>query len=156
MRNQPQLGRSLLDRLTDHLPEVTVESVQSRGASLNSLMLSVLRDLENLLNTRSFAGGASHPAGETARSILAYGSRDFSSMNPRSQEVMQQIRAEILRLLTRFEPRLKDATVRLDPIRREGSLNFRIEAVLQVESVAVPAVFDTCFDINSGSYTIHT
>ena len=156
MRHHPQQRRSLLDRLTDDAPETAVEPVQSQSVGLNSMTRSVLRDLEKLLNTRSLAGVAPLPAGETARSILAYGSRDFSSANPRSQEVRQQIRLEILRLLTRFEPRLKDVRVRLDPIRREGSLNFRIEAVLQVEPVSVPTVFDTCFDINSGSYTIHT
>lgn len=156
MRHQPQFRQSLLDRLTDHAPQLPVEPVQPHLPSLNSVLLSVLRDLENLLNTRSFTAGASPHSGEAARSILAYGSRDFSLANPRSQEVRRQIRLEILRLVTLFEPRLRSAKVRLDPVRGERSLNFRIEAVLHIEPVPIPTAFDTCFDINSGSYTIQT
>lgn len=156
MRDQPQPTRSLLDRLTDHAPQLPVEPVQSHPQSLNAVLLSVLRDLENLFNTRSFTASCAPDSGEAARSILAYGSRDFTFANPRSQEMRQRMRLEILRLLTLFEPRLKDAKVRLDPVPGERSLNFRIEAVLQIERLAIPTAFDTRFDVNSGSYSIQT
>ncbi|WP_224960680.1 type VI secretion system baseplate subunit TssE [Geomonas subterranea] len=164
MRYQPEPRRFLLDRLTDREPECPAETACSSRDSLRSLIDSVLRDLENLFNTRSFR--SANPRGGLApyvpvpldshlhRSILSYGSRDFSLENPRSHHVQQAIRLEIIRLLECFEPRLKDVTVSLGLEQGERALNFRIEALLQVEPVALPTAFDTHFDINSGSYTI--
>ncbi|QWV94603.1 type VI secretion system baseplate subunit TssE [Geomonas oryzisoli] len=164
MRYQPEPRRSLLDRLIDREPECPAEPVCSSRKSLNTLIDSVLRDLENLFNSRSFPivnprrGLAPHvPAplvSHLQHSILSYGSRDFSTDNPRSGRVQQAIRLEIIRLLDSFEPRLKDVTVSLGTTLGERTLNFRIEALLQVEPVALPTAFDTHFDINSGAYTI--
>ncbi|GFO64722.1 hypothetical protein GMPD_26410 [Geomonas paludis] len=169
MRYQPEPRQSLLDRLTDRDPECPAETARSSRSSLRSLIDSVLRDLENLFNTRCFSvlnptkglplrGLAPQvPVPLTSylqNSIISYGSRDFSLDNPRSHRVQQAVRLEIIRLLDCFEPRLKDVTVSLGPTQGERTLNFRIEAVLQVEPVALPTVFDTHFDINSGAYTI--
>ncbi|TGU71376.1 type VI secretion system baseplate subunit TssE [Geomonas terrae] len=156
MRYQPEPARSLLDRLMDQQPESPDEPVQFSRTGITALVTSVLRDLENLFNTRSCTSITSNgrPAPHADRSILTYGSRDFSLENPRSQTVRQAIRLEIVRLLSSFEPRLKDVTVRLGPTPGERTLSFRIEAVLHIEPVALPTAFDTHFDINSGSYTI--
>ncbi|MBU5613043.1 type VI secretion system baseplate subunit TssE [Geomonas azotofigens] len=166
MRYQPEPRKSLLERLTDREPECPAETACSSRSSVISLIDSVLRDLENLFNTRSFTahGGVSHRGlapqvpfplvPHLQNSILSYGSRDFSLDNPRSHRVQQAIRLEIIRLLDCFEPRLKDVTVSLGPPQGERALNFRIEALLHVEPVALPTAFDTHFDINSGSYTI--
>ena len=166
MRYQPEPKRSLLDRLTDCAPEGAAEPSGSPCTGLDALMESVLRDIENLLNTRSFAtferqrGPAPQvpvPPDVLVRgSLLNYGSRDFSLENPRSQRVRGAIRQEILKLLTHFEPRLKNVIVRMDTVGEERALNFRIEATLQVEPVQAPAVFDTRFDINRGCYSILT
>ncbi|MBJ6799959.1 type VI secretion system baseplate subunit TssE [Geomonas propionica] len=164
MRYQPEPRRSLLDRLTDPEPGGLAASACSRRGSVKSLIDSVLRDLENLFNTRSFATTYPHRGlapqvpvplpSHLKRSLLSYGSRDFSSDNPRSHQVQQAIRLEIVRLLETFEPRLTEVTVRLGQVQGERSLSFRIDAVLQVEPVTVPTAFDTHFDLNSGSYTI--
>ncbi|WP_129126970.1 type VI secretion system baseplate subunit TssE [Geomonas oryzae] len=156
MRYQPEPARSLLDRLMDQHSESPDEPVQFSRADINAQVSSLLRDLENLFNTRSCAGLTSNRglAPHTMSSIIAYGSRDFSLENPRSQTVRQAIRLEIIRLLSSFEPRLKDVTVRFAPTREERTLSFRIEAVLHIEPVTLPTAFDTRFDINSGSYTI--
>ena len=54
-----------------------------------------------------------------------------------------------------FEPRLREVTVRLDTSAGIGRvLNFRIDALLLTDPITAPITFDTCFDINSGSYTI--
>ena len=174
MRYQPEPRRSLLDRLTDPEPGGPAASVCSPRGSVKSLIDSVLRDLENLFNTRYFATSYAHRGlphrglphrglapqvpvplpSHLERSLLRYGSRDFSLDNPRSHQVQQAIRLEIVRLLETFEPRLTDVTVRLGQIQGERSLSFRIDAVLQVEPVTVPTAFDTHFDLNSCSYTI--
>ncbi|WP_136526057.1 type VI secretion system baseplate subunit TssE [Geomonas ferrireducens] len=156
MRYQPEPAKSLLDRLMDQQPESPDEPVQCSRTGINAQVSSVLRDLENLFNTRSCTGLTSNLglAPHVINSILTYGSRDFSLENPRSQAVRQAIRLEIIRLLSSFEPRLKDVTVRFAPTPEERTLSFRIEAVLHIETVAVATAFDTHFDINSGSYTI--
>lgn len=156
MRYQPEPARSLLDRLMDQHPESPDEPVPFSRAGINAQVSALLRDLENLFNTRSCAGFTLDRGlvPHVIDSILAYGSRDFSLENPRSQTVRQAIRLEIIRLLSSFEPRLKDVTVRLTPTPEERTLSFRIEAVLHIEPVAVATAFDTHFDINSGSYTI--
>ncbi|QXE87777.1 type VI secretion system baseplate subunit TssE [Geomonas nitrogeniifigens] len=164
MRYHPEAVKSLLDRLTDGDPDCPADIACSSRSSVKSLIDSVLRDLENLFNTRSFRALNPHRGlapqvpvplvSHLQYSILGYGSRDFSLENPRSHRVQQAIRLEIIRLLECFEPRLKDVTVSLGPAQGERALNFRIEALLQVEAVALPTAFDTHFDINSGSYTI--
>ncbi len=156
MRYQPEPARSLLDRLMDQQPESPDEPVQFSRVGINAQVTSVLRDLENLFNTRSCTSLTSNRGltPQAINSILTYGSRDFSLENPRSQRVRQAIRLEIVRLLSSFEPRLKDLTVRFAPTKEERTLRFRIEAVLHIEPVAVATAFETHFDINSGSYTI--
>lgn len=156
MRYQPEPARSLLDRLMDQQPASPDEPVHFSRAGINAQVASVLRDLENLFNSRSCSSLTSNRglAPHATNSILNYGSRDFSLENPRSQTVRQAIRLEIVRLLFSFEPRLKDVKVRLSPTREERTLSFRIEAMLHIELVTVATAFETHFDINSGFYTI--
>jgi len=52
MREQTIVQLSLLDRLIDREPGVSQEPVQSRYATISQIRDSVIRDLENLLNTR--------------------------------------------------------------------------------------------------------
>lgn len=154
MRHQPELRESLLDRLMDDEPELAAEPKLGARGNFDLVIRSLLRDLENLLNTRKSCSRGISDDLHAAASILNYGSSDFSSENPRSHRVRQQIRMEILNLLALFEPRLKDVTVRLDPVQKERTLHFRIEGLLMVHPVSVPTAFDTCFDINSGAFSI--
>ena len=155
MANQQDIQTSILDRLIDQEPEIGSEPVQRRFATLSQVRDSVIRDLENLLNTRR----SIHPVPEADRqvreSLFSYGVRDFIAQSPRSPTVRQQIRQEIERILALFEPRLRDVAVRLDSSAgNERTLRFRITALLFVDPVSVPITFDTCFDINSGAYSI--
>jgi type VI secretion system protein ImpF len=155
MRNQPQIQASILDRLIDYEPGLSGEPVQKRFATLNQVRESLTRDLEHLLNTRRCI----HPVPELDKqvraSVFSYGVRDFVSQNPRSPSALQQIGREIERVLALFEPRLKNATVRFETRGgNERVFRFRITALLSVDPVAAPVTFDTCFDINSGAYSI--
>lgn len=156
MKGRPQLRRSLLDRLVDHAPKASAGPTPSASASLASVSDAVLRDLENLLNTRRPPRNKiTGRNGRVPASILDYGTGDFSSMNPRSHQVRQEIRREIETLLLRFEPRFKKVTVRIaEDEQSERSLRFVIEALMQVEPVAVPIAFSTSFDINRGAYSV--
>lgn len=155
MPSQPYLNPSILDRLIDRQPQHAAEPVQDRFATAATVTESVLRDLENLFNARRRIRTISRTNRQAASSLLCYGTGDFICRNPRSYAVQGQIRSEIERLVQLFEPRLKNVTVRLDPAAaRERSLHFRIDAVLLGEPASTPITFDTCFDINSGTYSI--
>ena len=155
MRDQPYLQTSILDRLIDREPELPAEPVPRRLATLDSISQAVLRDLENLFNTRGGAPALPESRHQVQGSIFSYGTRDFSSENTRSNAVRLQIRSEIERLLLQFEPRLRNVAVRLDTGPETGrTLHFRIEALLQVEPQPAPLTFDTCLDINNGTYSI--
>lgn len=155
MREQQNIQTSILDRLIDNEPDLSHEPVQRRFATVNQVRESVIRDLENLLNTRKSIRPVSDAAEQVRGSLYAYGVRDFISQNPKSGAVRQQIRQEIERIMTLFEPRLKNVAVRLDSTAgNERALRFRITALLFVDPVTAPITFDTCFDINSGSYFI--
>ena len=155
MRDQPYLQTSILDRLIDQEPELPAEPVPCRLATFNSLSEAVLRDLENLFNTREGVSLPPDSCQQVQASVFSYGTKDFTSQNPRSDAVRQQIRLEIQRLLLLFEPRLRKVTVRLDTaLATERILYFRIEALLQVEPLPAALTFDTCLDINNGTYSI--
>ena len=155
MRDQPNTQMSILDRLIDTEPGVSHEPVQRRFATIDQVRGAVVRDLENLLNTRKSIHAVPETDGQVAASLFTFGVRDFISYSPRSPSVRQQIRQEIERVIVLFEPRLRNVSVRLDVSSgNERTLRFRISALLVVDPVTAPVTFDTCFDINRGDYFI--
>lgn len=146
---------SVLDRLVDYEPGVSHEPVQYRLLSIGQVKASVIRDLENLLNTRRQILPPPSQYREVNNSLFVYGLRDFTSQNPKSVSVRQQLRQDVEKTISRFEPRLKNVTVHLEtPTERERNLRFRISGVLVVEPLAEPVTFDTYFDVNRGQYVI--
>lgn len=92
---------------------------------------------------------------QSQNSILSYGTRDFSTHNPSTSVARELIRLEIQRLLFCFEPRLTEVVVRVDDLPGAGrTLQFRVEGVLLIEPRPSPVTFCTCFDINSGAYSV--
>ena len=147
---------SLLDRLLDDQPELKGEPVLNRGLSYGQLRTVVERDLEQLLNTRCFPEEIPEGAGEVRRSLQVYGLADFSSKNPSLPVVRSELRHEIERAVTLFEPRLRNVGVRLEsPGAGERRLKFKITAQLQMEDdLAEPVSFEAYFDSNRGEYSI--
>jgi type VI secretion system protein ImpF len=157
MAVQPYIQASLLDRLIDQEPGTTHEPVQSRAPTFAQVKKSVMRDLENLLNTRKTIQPVPDANVHLCSSLFTYGLGDFTSHNPRSPSVRIQIRQEIERTISLFEPRLKNLTVRFDlPGESERTLRFRITALLVVTPLTEPVAFDTYLDINRGEYFIPT
>jgi type VI secretion system protein ImpF len=155
MRDQPDIQLSILDRLIDTEPDVSHEPVQRRFATVNQVREAVIRDLENLLNSRRSIHEVPESFIQVSASLFTYGVRDFISQSPRSPSVRLQIRQEIERIILQFEPRLKNVSIRLDTSAgNDRNLRFRITALLVVGSVTAPVTFDTCFDINRGDYFI--
>jgi type VI secretion system protein ImpF len=153
--DQQNLKASLLDRLVDNELGISHEPARARFASSEQIKASVVRDLENLLNTKRRILVPPAAYKEVGSSLLVYGLRDFTSQNPRSAWVRQQLRRDIEKTIALFEPRLRNLTVKVDtPTEKERNLRFRINGLLVIEPVMEPVTFDTYFDVSRGEYII--
>jgi len=153
--NRQNIQASILDRLIDLEPGVSREPVQYRLLTIGRAKASVVRDLENLLNTKRSVLAPPAAYREVNNSVFVYGLQDFTSQNPRSPMVRQQLRQQIERIISRFEPRLKNVKVNLEmAAQNERNLRFRITALLVADPVTEPVTFDTYFDVSRGEYVI--
>lgn len=145
---------SILDRLLDSDPRAASEPVRDR-LSVRQIKDAVVRDLEKLLNTRRQILVPSPEYHEVRNSLYMYGLQDFTMKNPASPMVKQQLRQVIERTISRFEPRLKNVTVQIEaPGQNARDLRFRITAMLIMEPITEPVIFDTYFDVGRGEYKI--
>jgi len=155
MKKQQNIQASVLDRLIDLEPEISHEPVQYRLVSFGQIRASVIRDLEFLLNTKRQILTVPTAMGELNNSLFVYGIGDFTSQNPRSTSVRNELRKELALTIARFEPRLKNVTVDVvTPSQTERNLKLRIKGTLIIDPIAEPVEFDTYFDINRGQYII--
>jgi len=154
--NDPfNLTASILDRLIDMEPGQSNESARYQVISEQQILDSVVRDIENLLNTRCSPVEIPDSFGAARESFLLYGLRDFTVENPESSFVRQKLCREIEKIISIFEPRLKKTIVRVESqAGQKRQLFFRIAGILMVEPLAEPVSFDTVFDLNRGQYVI--
>jgi type VI secretion system protein ImpF len=151
-RNAPA---SILDRLIDLDPGAPRESVPFRLQDIRQVKTSVVRDLENLLNTKWLVAEPPGAFRNLRESLWLYGLRDFSADNPKAPSVRQELRREIERTISRFEPRLRSVSVQLDvESEKERTLRFRISAMLIVEPLSEPVTFDTVLDVNRAQFKV--
>jgi len=144
-----------LDRLIDLDPDVSREPVPFRLQDIRQVKTSVVRDLENLLNTKWLVAEPPGAFRNLRESLWLYGLRDFSADNPKAPAVRQQLRREIERTISRFEPRLRSVSVQLDAeSEKERTLRFRISAMLIVEPLSEPVTFDTVLDVNRAQFKV--
>ncbi len=153
MKETLNVQASVLDRLIDQEPHVEVEPVQN--VTVAQLKERVAHDLENLLNSRRNIMPVPGAYRELKKSLFTYGLPDFTSKNPANVAVRSQLRMEIEKTISVFEPRLRNVVVHLDTSMSSGrDLRFRISAVLAVYPVSEPVVFDTAVDLNRNRYSI--
>jgi type VI secretion system protein ImpF len=146
---------SVLDRLVDYEPAISHESAQHRILNIRQIKTLVIRDLENLLNTRRQISHVSISYRQVHNSVFMYGLDDFTAENPKNPSVRRKLRQDVEKAIAKFEPRLKNVTVRLeDDIEKGRNLRFRINGVLIVEPEIEPVALDTYFDTNRGEYVI--
>jgi len=155
MREKQNSRATILDRLVDMEPGVSHEPVQRLLYDIRQVKAMVIRDIENLLNTRRQILLIPASYKELNKSVFMYGLGDFTSENPKSANVRRTLRQDIEKAIAIFEPRLKNVSVHLgeDP-KKERNLRFRISGMLVVEPETEPVSFDTFFDTNKGEYTI--
>ncbi|KAF0815366.1 hypothetical protein IGB42_00447 [Andreprevotia sp. IGB-42] len=158
MQTRPQTIRitpSLLDRLFDDDPLEINDYQPTFRQGLDQLKQSVARDLEGLLNTRADSVTNLDAFPELARSVVSYGLPDFSALSAASEADRVRIRAEIHSVIARFESRLTQVQVHL--VQKEGQLSqfsFHIEALLKVDPVPEPVVFDAVLEVATQLYKI--
>jgi len=153
MAKQKQyLQLSVFDRLSDDYDTGIIgESVDD----LNIVRHSVLRDVENLLNTRRSIVEPPESYKHVENSLFTYGVEDFVAKNPKSPQVRQALKRTIQETVTRFEPRLRNVTVdfRTDEDYSQ-SLRFSVRATLHADPIREPIYFDTWFSASRGEYKI--
>ncbi len=145
---------SILDRLIDNNPELSQEMAQDRYLDIKQIKAQVVRDLENLLNTRRHIFDPPDEFREVNESLFTYGVNDFISQNPGNISVRKAIKQDLEKVIARFEPRLKNVSIVVEGDSIINSLRFRINAMLVVEPESEPVSFDTFFDVNRGEYTV--
>ncbi len=143
---------STLYRLVD-----SDKSMQRQHFSIEDMKKCIIRDVENLLNTRGQIFLIPDANKESRDSLLSYGIKDFTSQNPRSSFVRQELRADIENSIKQFEPRLKNLSVILEESKQsKRELMFRINALLVADPAVEQVSFDTYFDMNNGEYRVST
>jgi len=158
MQTRPQTIRitpSVLDRLFDDDPQEVTDFQPTFRQGLEQLKQSVARDLEGLLNTRADSISDLSAFPELSRSVVSYGLPDFSALSAASEADRVHIRAEINSVIARFESRLTQVQVHL--VQRDGEqsqFSFHIEALLRVDPVPEPVVFDAVLDVATQLYRI--
>ncbi len=153
--NELQVTTSVLDRLLDYEPEITREPIASRSKSLRQLKQSVRRDLEWLLNTRQTALELSPEMKETTNSVATYGLPDFTHLSIDNAGDQKMIKREIEETVRRFEGRLENVVVSIEPVRSiERVMRFRIDARLKIDPTPEPVTFDTVLQLGSGHYEV--
>ena len=145
---------SVLDRLLDDEPEIRHHDPPPRARdAMARLFQAVRRDLEWLLSTRLTWVDDDLLASEYAsRSVAAYGLADFSHEAPAHIDTRLHLKRAIEEAIARFEPRLTRVVVTPEPpVPHERALRFRIDAVLRVDPVREPVVFDTVVESGGGT-----
>ncbi|HEY0429893.1 MAG TPA: type VI secretion system baseplate subunit TssE [Pyrinomonadaceae bacterium] len=146
---------SVLDRLLDFEPKMSTEALKSRSKSLDELKQSIKRDLEWLLNARSYAGEIDENLEEVKKSVMVFGLPDFTGLSAKSDAELKRLTRTLERTIKTFEPRFLNLKVSLEPVSAtDRQLNFRIEAQLNVEPSPEPIAFDTILQLGSGDFSV--
>ena len=116
---------------------------------------SVMRDVENLLNTRRSIVVPPDHFQYLNKSMFVYGLVDFVAQNPKDPNVRKTLKSSIQDTIGKFEPRLKDVSIEFDgEAANQHNLCFAVVATLHADPIHEPIFFDTWFSVNRGEYTI--
>ncbi len=153
--NQPLLP-SVLDRIKDNEPDVSIDAPRNQAQVLRELKQSVRRDLEDLLNTRWRFVGWPENLSHLDDSLINYGIPDFAAADLDAAQNPDVLLAAIADCIRRFEPRLRN--VRLQQLDTDDyasrTFRFRIDGVLCVEPLEDPVRFDSSLEPATGMVRI--
>ena len=146
---------SLLDRLTDDDLRDGADMPISREDSARRFRASVQRDLDWLFNTRTTAVSPG-PHRLVAASVHQFGLRDFTGLTTSVADWRLLLVESMEIMIRRFEPRLANVSVTLaeDVNPALQQVRFIITALLIMDPSPEQVVFDTIFEVSSGTYEV--
>lgn len=130
----------LLSRLTDDRPDVTKETTAERVTSMQKYRSSVLRDLANLLNSKSPPiDDDIYDFVEAERSVLGYGVSDFCGTTT-SDLSTRELESEFEQAIRVFEPRIESNSINVRAVA-SSDVNPNRALALEIEGQlwAMPA-----------------
>jgi type VI secretion system protein ImpF len=151
-KQQSGLRPSLIDRLVD--PESEGKSGR-RGYTVEQMIDTVRRDVEDLLNSRRMTEVGADLFPEVRRSIVTFGMPDLVSIQTSMGHATARVAQELEEAISRFEPRL--VNVRAVPLGgqdpRKLRLEFQIQATLKMDP-SPDVSFVTLLKLTTGETTI--
>jgi len=147
---------SLLERLTDHDPRTPADPPVTREESIRRYRLSVLRDVEWLLNSRRTPIEVPAALGEVRRSVFEYGLVDTFRIAFTTADARQALVRWIEETVAIFEPRLSGVRVALAEADEVNApqVHFVLSGLLRMDPSPLQVVFDTVLDVANGEYAI--
>jgi type VI secretion system lysozyme-like protein len=130
----------LFDRLVDDDPAVPHEPRPKRMLDPAGLRLSVIRELDRLLNTRTPL--AADELERRPRSTLDYGIPDLSLFWPFDADSEAKLVGLIERSIQAYEPRLRNPRIRIERLAHERrSLLAHVTGEIAVGTLVEPVAF---------------
>ena len=139
---------SLLDRLLDDAPELSVDPPRTRQQVLRDTRAALRRDLEMLLNTRFAPATPSPVLPELRSSLLGYGLPDFIGTGMAARDQRDAFARQLEATIRVFEPRLRHVRVAVLDSREstERLLRLRIEATAVLFEGPAPITLSSALD----------
>ncbi|MFM8930869.1 MAG: type VI secretion system baseplate subunit TssE [Gemmataceae bacterium] len=144
---------SVLDRIID---PSSLGTLARPGFSVEDLVASVRRDVEDLLNTRQNQDKTIDEFPLLAGSVYRFGMPEMVSMRASSPEDRQKIGRVLEKIIAQYEPRLSNIKAVLVGDTKDtthGTVNFRIEGRLRLDP-APEVVFETLLEFATGQSRI--
>lgn len=143
--DEEPLMPSVFDRLIDDEPFNSHETPHSQTQTMREIREAVMRDLENLLNTRWRCKTWPPKLNELSDSLVNYGIPDFSSVDLSSDLDRNSLREAIEFAIRTYETRFVTVSVEIPSSRNveDRELHFIIRAELHATPVPEPIVFDS-------------
>jgi type VI secretion system protein ImpF len=154
-RSERIVRPSVVDRL-DEERQLHVDRTPTWADSVAQLRRAVLEDLQAILNTRRVGGPPGPDRPELAHSLYVYGLPDLTSVSRDVPEERRALARSVEETITLFEPRLNGVRVTVvdaaDAVSRD--VHFLVEAMLRVEPVPEPIVFDARLELATGEVAL--
>lgn len=143
-----KLRASILDRLLDDEPQISIDADTNKYHKIKNLRNSVRRDLENLLNTRHRIMEPAEELSQLELSLLNYGLPDLATVNMSDMDNKQQFIDNFESILRDYEPRFKSVKVSLqdNTDKLDRTVRFRIDATLYADPYPEVIVFDSVLE----------
>ncbi len=159
LTQKERLQPSLLDRLTDDMPQDRLESREQRVLGLNKLRECVVRDLEWLLNTENseyLFDVETYP--EVQRSTLNYGIPTTAGLSLTGIE-SHRLEERVREAIETFEPRIIASTLGVrgiytSDLMSRKSIVFEISGEMWAQPVPMKLYLRTELDLETGKVVV--